>query len=620
MFRRSFVFGADAAVFKKCDSPIRGGESCCRQSEIREKGDRVVTASDLYSPDRGFGFVTEKNRREQERLRIPELNGAFDTVYWYRDEDLSELQEDANGVFLDSEAIAASLAEKTGEEPQGEHRRIPLSFKLDVPRQGNYRVRVTICSFKPMKDVLIFTGRRRLGYHGDIPAGTFTHTMTVNVCDIVPRGHTERFSDRTLDITVLGDTPRISGIEVEEAECPTLYIAGDSTVTDQSAEYPYAPGTSYSGWGQMLSAYLDIGIAVSNHAHSGLTTESFRSEGHYAIVAEYVKPGDYMFFQFAHNDQKLEELKAREGYSVNLKRYIEECRDRGAYPVLVTPLARNTWKGNDGSYNDLLAEYADVCREIGEAFEVPVLELHRLSRDFVTARGLENAKPYYFPNDYTHSNDYGAYHMAGMVAGEITRVCAGHRERAYRLLAGYVTEGFGAWEPTGTIALPVKPAIYENLADPMEGEGLLSEVGELSAPADRAAVLDMLIKTARFFPTNVYNDMYTDVVGHEWYAGTVECAYQNGMIEESLVEDGCFFPEREVTLKEFLVLAVNAYKSRKKLPEERPCAYDGSCDETVRSFVRAACAIGLLAEDGSRDLSRVISRGEAVELCRRMRI
>ena len=46
----------------------------------------------------------------------------------------------------------------------------------------------------------------------------------------------------------------------------------------------------------------------------------------------------------------------------------------------------------------------------------------------------------------------------------------------------------------------------------------------------------MIIRTVRFFPTNVYNDMYEDVVGHEWYAGTVECAYQNGMIDEHLVE------------------------------------------------------------------------------------
>lgn len=579
-----------------------------------------VTAGDLYRPDKGYGFVTEQNRRQQEQLRIPELNSAFDTVYWYQDEDLSVLQEDAGGVFLDSDAVIASLAEKTGEPVQGEHRRIPLSFKIDVPGQGNYKVTVTICASHPLKNALIYTGRRRLAYRGDIPAGTFTHTMMVNVCDIVPRGHTEVFTDKTLDITVVADKPRISGITVEEAECPTVYIAGDSTVTDQSADYPYAPGTSYSGWGQMISAYFDDRIAVSNHAHSGLTTESFRKEGHYAIVERYVRPGDFIFYQFAHNDQKLEELKARGGYYDNLTRYIAECRDKGAYPLLVTPIARNTWKGNDGSYNDLLAEYAEVCKEIGEALEVPVLDLHQLSMEFVVKHGLEGSKPYYFPNDYTHSNDYGAYYMAGLVAGEITRACTDCQDPNYRFLAECVTEGFGVWEPAEEIVLPVKPAIYENVANPMEGNALLSEIEDLQDSADRASVLDMIIKTARFFPTNVYNDMFKDVVGHEWYAGTVECAYQNGIIDGHLVEEQCFYPEREVTLEEFLVFAMNGYKSRKTLPEEKECAYDGSCREFAMPFIRAACAIGLLPPDGSADLNKVITRGEAVDLCRRMKI
>ena len=96
---------------------------------------------------------------------------------------------------------------------------------------------------------------------------------------------------------------------------------------------------------------------------------------------------------------------------------------------------------------------------------------------------------------------------------------------------------------------------------------LLADVENLSEPADRAAALDMVIRTVRFFPTNVYNDMFCDVIGHEWYAGIVECAWQNGMIDNGLVEDGKFYPLRLVTLEEFLVFAMNGYKSRKALPD-----------------------------------------------------
>lgn len=599
MFHRDFLFGADSDT-----ANVVG-----------------VTASDIYRPGKGYGFVIEQNRREQEILKISELNAGFDTVYWYQDEDLTHLQNDEEGCFLDSDGELALLEEKTGEKQEGEHRRIPLSFKVDVPRQGNYRVTVMIRTVEPMKDVLIFTGRRRLGFRGDIPADTvFRHTMTVNVCDIVPRGQTRIYNDKTLDITVVADRPRISGLNVTEVTCPTIYIAGDSTVTDQSADYPYAPGTSYSGWGQMITAYLSEAIAVSNHAHSGLTTDSFRKEGHYAVIDQYSRPRDFFFYQFGHNDQKLEELKAGEGYQTNLLRYINECRDKGAYPVIVTPIARNTWKGNDGAYNDLLAEYAGSCKEVGRLADVPVLDLHQRSMDFVVKNGLEASKAYFFPNDYTHNNDYGAYLMAGFVAQEIVRVCGNHQEPGYRFLAKCVTEGFGSWPPAENIVLPVKPKLYGNVTNPFEGEKLLSEIEDLEAPADRAAVLDMVIKTARFFPTNVYNDMFTDVVGHEWYAGTVECAYQNGMIDEGLVENHCFRPERKVTLEEFLVFAINGYKSRKTLPAESACAYDDKCMDFTRPYVRAACLIGLIASDGSMDLKRIVTRGEAVELCRKLKI
>lgn len=653
----------NGALIKEASAEQRG-QALPYQETIR------VRAGDLYRPDTGYGFVVERNRREQERLRLPELNSAFDAAYWYQNEELSHVEEDGNGCFLDSGREIAALEEAAGGAFPGERRRIPLSFKLDVPRQGNYSVTVRIRTREALEDVLIFTGRRRLGYRGivcasaaaedaqtwnadDRPAdhpkarvqeiepeetatlnsreaaaglkegGDFIYTMSVNVCDIIPRGLTEAYTDKSLDITILAERPGISEIAVEEVECPTLFIAGDSTVTDQSADYPYASGTSYSGWGQMISGYLNRRIAVSNHAHSGLTTASFREEGHYGIVEQYIRPGDYLFIQFAHNDQKLESLKAGEGYRRNLLRYIGECRAKGAFPVLVTPIARNTWKGNDGSYNDLLEEYAGTCIRVGEQEDVPVLDLHGRSMDFIVKKGLEASKAYFFPGDYTHSNDYGAYFMAGLVADEIAAVCGGRKEPEYRFLADCVTDGFGAWPPAERIVPLEKPAVYDSAANPDEAE-VLSDVECLSEPADRASALDMVIRTVHFFPTNVYNDMFTDIVGHEWYAGAVECAYQNGMIDPEMVEDGKFFPLRPVTLEEFLVFAVNGYKSRRKLPDlngwtdKNVFVYDKKCMEYTKPYVRAACALGLIPSDGSEMPDRVLTRGEAVAICRKL--
>lgn len=589
MFTKNFLFGRG---FKK-----RGAVS--------------VSETDLYGIDSDYGFVTERCRKEQSELRVPELNSGFDTVYWYRNEEITVIKEEESSCYIEKDNAYAREA-----------RQIPLCFKTVVPRQGNYKVTVSLCPGTNMRNILVFSGRRRLIFKKDfLEKGQLIKiTAMVNVCDIVPRGKTRIYEDKTIDITVLADRPCISGVYIEEETCPTFYIAGDSTVTDQSADYPYAPETSYSGWGQMITAFLDDGIGVSNHSHSGLTTERFKKEGHYAVVDQYSKPRDYFLFQFGHNDQKLEELKAGFGYRNNLAGYINECREKGIFPLIITPMARNSWKGNDGSYNDLLEQYADACKELGKEMRVPVLDLHQRSMEFIRGLGLENAKRYFYPNDFTHSNDYGAYYMARLVAEEIVRVCGRHESADYRLLAEHVTKGFGDWIPPENICLPEKPGGYEDMENPEQETEWEKEFENPEGDLIRADALNLVIKMARFFPTNVYNDLFEDVIGHEWYAGTVECAVQNGIILPQLCPEGRFYPEQRVTLKEFLAFAMNGYRSRRNFPTEKPCCYDVQTEEYLQPFVRAAFALGVIAGDGSEDMNAVIKRKQAVEICKRLHI
>ena len=61
------------------------------------KAEIAVTQPLLYAPERGWGFVTEKNRREQESLRLPELNSGFEPVWWYQDEDITRLEMKEEG-------------------------------------------------------------------------------------------------------------------------------------------------------------------------------------------------------------------------------------------------------------------------------------------------------------------------------------------------------------------------------------------------------------------------------------------------------------------------------------------------------------------------------------------
>ena len=418
--------------------------------------DIYVDSNSLYTEDIGYGFVVERNRNEQELLQIPELNAAFSPWYWYAGKELTKLVDTATGVAVEGEML------------------VPLTFKMKVPSHGNYHLSLIVSADSyGCEKLTIFTGRRRLAVHDMIvlPNTKTTIELIVNVCDIIPRGKETVYEDTTLDITVFGSHVSISCLKVEAVDVPTIFIAGDSTVTDQSGTYPYDPGCCFGGWGQMISAYLTSNVAVSNHAHSGLTTESFRSEGHYGIVSQNIKPGDFYLMQFGHNDQKLPELSAGVGYRNNLIRYIHEMRNRGVQPVIVTPIARNTWKA-DGTYNDLLAEYAAECFCIGKEYQVPVIDLHKFSMDFVKKEGLESAKRYYYPKDYTHTNDFGAYLMAGYIAFELTKLPE---------IKMYIKkEPMADWTPPLIVALPALPKGFER-----EAISKIPKENDLERPQER---------------------------------------------------------------------------------------------------------------------------------------
>ena len=75
----------------------------CNGTEPEDADIIRVRAGNLYESGRGYGFVTEKNRGEQERLRVPELNSAFDAACWYQNQELTLVEEDRFGCFLDSD-------------------------------------------------------------------------------------------------------------------------------------------------------------------------------------------------------------------------------------------------------------------------------------------------------------------------------------------------------------------------------------------------------------------------------------------------------------------------------------------------------------------------------------
>ncbi len=268
--------------------------------------------------------------------------------------------------------------------------------------------------------------------------------------------------DEYLSLEINGRSPGVAAIEIRPStRAITVFVAGDSTVTDQARE-PYA------GWAQMLPRFFRAGVAISNQAESGLALFSFERQKRLEKVLSMMHPGDYLFIQFGHNDQKDKRPEAGPftTYKANLGRFIVAARGKGGLPVLVTPMERRRFDAA-GQPQPTLADYAAAVRQVGAEQRVPVIDLHALSLQLYAALGPEKSTRAFvfypagaFPGqekrleDNTHHNAYGAYELARcIVEGIRSQVPA---------LAAYLAEDARPFDPRNpdapeTIDIPASP-------------------------------------------------------------------------------------------------------------------------------------------------------------------
>ncbi|WP_447728956.1 rhamnogalacturonan acetylesterase [Sphingomonas koreensis] len=307
-------------------------------------------------------------------------------------------------------------------------------FSVRLP-EGNYRVTLTLGGPTAAETTVKAEGRRLMLEAVRTPDGrTVTRSFIVNLRRPAlpqppanaPGGMLVRLKpseigsatwDDKLTLEFLGAVRPVRRIAIEPADVPTLYLAGDSTVTDQRAE----PAAS---WGQMLPRFLDAGIAVANHAESGETLKSFVTSLRLDKALSRMRPGDFLLIQFGHNDQKVQWPQTYAdpaiAFRAYLRAYIAEARRRGATPILVTsPERRNFDTGGRivPSHGDYPAAVRAVAREDG----VALIDLTAMTTAFYEALGPARA-PLAFNDggkDKTHHNNYGAYELARMVASRL---------------------------------------------------------------------------------------------------------------------------------------------------------------------------------------------------------
>jgi lysophospholipase L1-like esterase len=292
-----------------------------------------------------------------------------------------------------------------------------VCFSVALP-EGNYNVTVTLGDAKGESNTTVLAESRRLMVEKvRTAAGKFeTRTCTVNIpTSKLAGGGQVKLKDREmaalhwddkLTLEFLGPRPCVCAVEIaRNDDAATVYLAGDSTVTDQ-------PKDEFRGWGQMLPRFFKPGVvAVANHAESGEATTSFLAAHRLDKILDTLKKGDYLFIQFGHNDQNQKRDVAV--YKATLKRYVAAARERGATPVLVTPMRRRTFD-QGGKSTNTLGDYPEAVRQLAKEEQVFLIDLNTMSKDFYEALGPADSKAAFVDN--THTNAYGAYEFARYVA------------------------------------------------------------------------------------------------------------------------------------------------------------------------------------------------------------
>lgn len=297
----------------------------------------------------------------------------------------------------------------------------PLKLRFNIAN-GNYKADLSITAKEDTIYTVYSQNRRFMAKDVKINAGeTQTITRVINACDYIRRDASYKVEG--VEIEIACDSELSVEMSVSQVDVPTLYIIGDSTVTDQPCEYPYAPERTYCGWGQVFPMLLDNGIAVSNHSESGATTAE-AIDIHFRAIKDKIKPGDYLMIEFGHNDQKQPELAAFDGYAGNLRKFVEYAKLRGAAPILNSSINRIIFDEN-GKILDLLGDYRNAVCSVAKEYNVPFIDMLEATTDFFEPLGLYTAKKYFRydgeEQDYTHTNDLGGEIVAKLCANLVKK-------------------------------------------------------------------------------------------------------------------------------------------------------------------------------------------------------
>lgn len=228
--------------------------------------------------------------------------------------------------------------------------------------------------------------------------------------------------------------PTVS-VKREEGK-PVVFITGDSTVKNEDKDK-----NGMWGWGsQAYTVFNEKKITCVNCAKAGRSTRTYLKEGRWDQVYNSLQKGDYVLIQFGHNDigpidnQKMRgtipgtsdsthvyKLKDSGRYELvytfgwYLKKFIQDVREKGATPILVSLTPRNEWK--DGKIERRNDSYGKWYREVAKETGCELVDLHNITADYLDKKcGSKEKAMKYYNHDHTHTSLLGAQTNAKSIA------------------------------------------------------------------------------------------------------------------------------------------------------------------------------------------------------------
>jgi lysophospholipase L1-like esterase len=266
--------------------------------------------------------------------------------------------------------------------------------------------------------------RTMLGAVATAAGQTARFTFTVNVRQ--PEGEpVEAVPPGTpgLDVYFLGNAglpPQLQSIGYAPATAPfMIYVGGDSTVCDQAT-------LDYGGWAQQLPQFFNYPVSIANYADSGESSASFLANAAlFGAIESRLHAGDWVLLQFGHNDK----TNTAQNFHDNMTAMVTRVKAKGAFPVVVSPVARAQFNGTvvaPQHINSTGANLPMIVQQVATEQNIPMLDMTARTIQWLMLLGPNGWQQYHaLGTDVTHTNPAGAFVESGfvrdlMVQGKLT--------------------------------------------------------------------------------------------------------------------------------------------------------------------------------------------------------